>query len=666
MTKGPKRGSVSEVETSHLPDEMRMLTAEVLRILLSALTNPITTLWTILLTLFKVAIAPVRNFGQIITFMLAKMEVMRLGQNHTAVNLFYNRLRKTPNKEALVFEDKIFTFQDMEDHSNRIAHWAKSLGLKKGDVVAIYMENCPEFVFTWLGLAKMGITAALINRNLIGTPLEHCIKISTCKVIISDEKGLESLSQIMSKMVKGKDLTVKKAFFYSSSGKVSETISMAGGAKVLNMEQVLSTQSKERPDLKFLPSGSDTLFYIYTSGTTGLPKASIFLHFRLMFLSVMGHWLIGIRESDRVYVTLPLYHASATTLGVGISFKTGTTVVLAKKFSVRNYWNDCRKYNATVILYIGEMCRYLLGSPEQQNDCVNNIRLACGNGLRPDVWGPFVKRFNIGSVAEFYGSTEGNVGMGNVMNKVGAVGFMTPLLAPFYPVKLLKYDNETGQLVRDPKTGFCIPCSDNEPGEMVNLINVEKDPMLRFDGYLNNEGASSSKIAFDVFAKGDKYFRTGDLLQRDFEGFYFFVDRIGDTFRWKGENVSTNEVAEIMNSCPEVLEANVYGVTVPKNEGRAGMAALVMKEVHVFNPIRLYKTVSENLPKYAQPIFVRLLQKMATTSTFKYSKVDLRKEGYDRKLCGDDPLYVIDHIRGTYAPFTDEYMEEVSKGNARL
>ena len=463
-----------------------------------------------------------------------------------------------------------------------------------------------------------------------------------------------------------KEFTLSKVYFYSSDLSSRNSSKVMSTSDIFNIDKELAGQPKTRPLMELLPSGKDTLFYIYTSGTTGLPKASIFLHFRLMFLSVMGHHLIGIKESDRIYVTLPLYHASATTLGIGISFKTGATVILSRKFSVSNYWKECRKFNATVILYIGEMCRYLLGAPEKEDDCVNSVRLACGNGLRPDVWSPFIKRFNIDSVAEFYGSTEGNVGMGNVMNKVGAVGFMTPLLAPFYPVKLLKYDNETGELARDPKTGNCIPVKDNEPGEMVCLINVEKDPMLRFDGYLKNAGASAKKVAENVFVKGDKYFRTGDLLQRDFEGFYYFVDRIGDTFRWKGENVSTNEVGEILNSVDEILEANVYGVLVPKTEGRAGMAAIVIKPGAVFNPVSLYKIVNENLPKYAQPVFIRLLQTMATTSTFKYSKVDLRNEGYSPLKCGSDPIYIIDHVRATYVPLSSEMLNIVESGDARI
>eukprot|EP00456_Euglypha_rotunda_P082860 TRINITY_DN8175_c0_g1_i16.p1 TRINITY_DN8175_c0_g1~~TRINITY_DN8175_c0_g1_i16.p1 ORF type:complete len:545 (-),score=101.93 TRINITY_DN8175_c0_g1_i16:52-1452(-) len=432
------------------------------------------------------------------------------------------------------------------------------------------MDNRPEYFMTWLGIAKVGGVTSLLNYNVKGKGLQHSIKISNAKWLIVGSKVHEHITQI-APWIKEQKIQI----FYR--GEKDPAIDYAE-----DLDALLAKQSSEalprsiRAGLKF----TDPCVLVYTSGTTGLPKAATIKHLRLFNMGTIFTLYLNIKQSDIIYCVLPLYHSAGGIVGTGMMISSGCTMALRAKFSLNEFWNDCRKYNATVIQYIGELCRYLVAAPKQPNDGVNKVRIAIGNGLRPEVWDEFQDRFQIPEVGEFYGSTEGNLALMNhctTKRSRGSVGRMGPLLHAVAKMKVVKFDVEKEEIIRGPD-GRAIECSHNEPGELLGEI-VDDDPVRQFDGYHGNKDATSKKIAFDVFKKGDKWFRSGDLLRRDSSGFWYFVDRIGDTFRWKGENVSTMEVSEIVSVFPGVVEVNVYGVEVPGNkDGRACMAAMVFDE----------------------------------------------------------------------------------------
>jgi len=401
-----------------------------------------------------------------------------------------------------------------------------------------------------------------------------------------------------------------------------------------------------------------------------LPKAATIKHLRLFSMGKAFTTMFNVTYDDRIYCVLPLYHSAGGLCGVGMTICSGATMILKKKFSATSFFKDCREQKVTVVQYIGELCRYLLTAPPTKEDATNDIRIAIGNGLRPDIWAKFQSRFGIREIGEFYGSTEGNAALFNHCTSAaaqGAVGRMGPLLVKASKVKLVKFDVVSEEPVRDA-SGFCIPCNKGEVGELLGEID-ESDPLRQFAGYYNNNKGTSSKILTDAFKKGDRYFRTGDLLRHDSSGYWYFVDRIGDTFRWKGENVSTTEVAEVVSTFPGVEEVNVYGVSVPGKDGRACMAAMVIRDGLDF--AKLAKHCTDNLPAYAVPVFLRRLPVIEVTGTFKHQKVELRNQGCDpTKTTSDgkvDPLYMYDPDQKTYVPLTTKvYQEGIVQGRAKL
>jgi fatty-acyl-CoA synthase len=428
------------------------------------------------------------------------------------------------------------------------------------------------------------------------------------------------------------------------------------GARDLDAE--LATRSPDPIDREVRRGlkAADKLFYIYTSGTTGLPKAANVSHLRAC---LMGGGAAGAQElgpEDRVYVTLPLYHSAGGVMAAGSALLSGGVLVLARKFSASRFWSDCRENEVTSFQYIGELCRYLLHTPEHPDEQRHRVRICIGNGLRPEIWEAFQERFNIPKIIEFYGATEGNVALMNLDGKVGAIGRLPRLIRAAMGVALIRYDVAKDEHVRGPD-GFCVPCKPGEVGEAIGRITG----VSRFEGYSNPE-ATEKKILRNVFKTGDAYFRTGDLMRLDADDYFYFVDRIGDTFRWKGENVSTNEVAEVLSVCPGVKEANVYGVTVPDQDGRAGMAALVVNEG--FDPTALAERCGRELPGYARPLFLRLLPQIEITGTFKHRKVELVKEGFDPAAISD-PLYFLDGERG-YVPLDAELHGRIVRGEQRV
>ncbi|XP_044596472.1 long-chain fatty acid transport protein 4-like isoform X3 [Cotesia glomerata] len=570
-------------------------------------------------------------------------------KNRSVADVFQQFVAKHPNKSCFVFEDREWTFQEIEDLSNKVAYVFKSHGYRKGDVVALLMENRPEYVAIWLGLSKLGVTIPLINTNLRKTSLLHCINVARCQALIFSDELSESVSEIASSLD-------AKIALYKFDGKLNTNSS---GLKEKDLSVLLDDASSSPLVLQEKGTYNDKLMYIYTSGTTGLPKAAVITNYKFMFIAGAMYYLGKFKTSDRFYTPLPLYHTAGGIVCVGQVLLQGATCVIRKKFSASAYFDDCRKYNCTVAQYIGEMCRYILASPPKPEDTQHKVRAIFGNGLRPQIWSEFIERFNIKQVAEFYGATESNANITNVDNKVGAIGFVSRIIPAVYPISIIKV-NADGDPIRNEK-GLCQECKPNEPGVFIGKI-IPNNPHRAFLGYVD-EKASERKVIHDVFKKGDSAFHSGDIVVADEFGYLYFKDRTGDTFRWKGENVSTSEVEAILSNLTNYRDCVVYGVEVTGSEGRAGMAA-IHDENETLDLNEFVKNVKENLPSYARPLFIRILTKIDLTGTFKLKKKDLQEEGYNpRKV--NDKLYYLDPKSG-YQLITPEVYDQILQGKIRF
>ena len=538
----------------------------------------------------------------------------------TVADILEEQVEKTPNNIAIEFDNKKYTYREMDNEANKIANWAIGKGYKTGDVISLLMENKPEYIFTWFGLAKVGITIACLNNNIKSKSLAHCIKKSGSRSLIISSDLMENLASAQEHIDGELDV-------YTAGQDVQGYESLE---ESLNENGAVRPNSSMRQDL----SNSQSLFYIYTSGTTGMPKAANFSHQKFLVACGLQMFSLEMKPTDKTYMVLPLYHATGGVVGVGSTFCVGGTIVLRKKFSAANFWEDCVKHDVTVITYIGELFRYLVATKESEYEKKHKIRGIYGNGLRPEVWKIVQERFGINHICEFYGASEGNVSLTNVDSKFGSIGRIPPYLKGVLPTKIVKFDVENEVVVRG-EDGFCIECDDGEAGEAIGFIPNDDKFTGKFEGYTDKE-ATKKKILEDVFEKGDRWFSTGDLLKKDNQGYYYFVDRIGDTFRWKSENVSTNEVSEAISAFKGIDEVNVYGVEIPNQDGRAGMASLVVNDD--FNLEKLYEYLSEQLPVYSVPVFIRISPEIEKTGTFKYKKTDLVKDGYDPSKI-QDPIY---------------------------
>ena len=552
--------------------------------------------------------------------LLGRSKKLDKNKSLTVPDMIEESIDKFPNNIAIEFEDKSYTYSDLDKESNQVANWAIKKGYKTGDVVALLMENKPEFIFIWLGLSKLGITIACLNNNIKSKSLAHCIQTSKSKSLILSSDLIDNYSS-------AEDLIDNQLSVYVSGDKVQ-------GFENIDDDNEKNTNRPNSSIRKTL-TNSESLFYIYTSGTTGLPKASNFSHQKFAVGSGLQMFSLNMKSTDKTYLVLPLYHATGGVVGLGSTLFTGGTVVLRKKFSVEKFWEDCAKYNVTVITYIGELFRYLISAPKNEFEKQHNIRGMYGNGLRPDVWKVVQDRFGINNIIEFYGASEGNVSLTNVDSRFGSIGRIPPYAKNALPTKIVKFDVVNEKVVRN-EDGFCIECGDDEAGEVIGLIPNEDKFSGKFEGYTDKE-ATEKKILKDVFEEGDQWFSSGDLLKRDKDGYYFFVDRIGDTFRWKSENVATSEVSEAISTFAGVKEANVYGVLVPGEDGRAGMASIVPSEEFSING--LYEHLSQHLPKYSIPVFIRISKEIEVTGTFKYKKTDLVKDGFDPSVVKDQMYY---------------------------
>uniref|UniRef100_A0AAX7TJS3 Very long-chain fatty acid transport protein n=1 Tax=Astatotilapia calliptera TaxID=8154 RepID=A0AAX7TJS3_ASTCA len=539
--------------------------------------------------------------------------------------LFAQVVTQHPDKPALIYEatGEVWSFRELQERCHAVAHWALAQGWTEGDVVALYMESQPLMAALWLGFAIIGVEAALINYNLRQQSLLHCLSVSGARAMVF---GSEMTGELIWPEVQSLDSLLRHGACHPCE-----------------------TPSKDR------------LFYIYTSGTTGMPKAAVVVHSRYYRIAAFGFHSFGLRPDDIIYNCLPLYHSAGNIMGLGQCLLFGLTAVIRRKFSASHFWDDCVKHNCTVIQYIGEICRYLLAQPVGKSEARHRVRVAIGNGLRPSVWEEFVKRFRIQRIGEFYGATECNCSLLNIDGKVGACGFNSRILPNFYPIRLVRVQQDSKELLRDSQ-GLCIPCEPGEPGMLVGHIN-HTDPLRRFDGYADQD-ATKKKVARNVFKMGDSAYISGDILVMDDYGYMYFMDRSGDTFRWRGENVSTTEVEGVLSKLLGHTDVAVYGVSVPGVEGKAGMAAIA-QEGNQLDLDAFLIGVQKALPSYAHPVFLRFMPSVDTTGTFKIQKTRLQKEGY-KPQNSSEKIYFLNSRAGHYQPVTDELYDAINEGKVSL
>jgi fatty-acyl-CoA synthase len=549
---------------------------------------------------------------------------------------------------ALIGEAGWLSYEGLAKRANQYARWALRQRIAKGDVVCLIMPNCPEYMAIWLGITRVRAIVSLINTNLTGDALVHSINVAEPKHIIVGAELVHALVAVAARIRQGVQLWAHGAGDHGLP-RVDLEIDRVPGDGLSGAE------------CRF-PSIMDQALYIYTSGTTGLPKAANVSHYRLMQWT---HWFAGMLDvgpNDRMFNCLPMYHSIGGVVATGAMLVNGGSALLRNRFSASRFWDDIVEYDCTLFQYIGELCRYLVNSPPHAKETQHSLRVCCGNGLRSDVWETFQGRFEIPQILEFYAATEANFSLYNCEGKPGAIGRIPPFLAHRFPVALVELDVDTGDPVRNEE-GFCMPCAANCVGEAISQIfDGASRPGSRFEGYTDNK-ASDRKVWRNVFAKGDAWFRSGDLMRRDEHGFFYFVDRIGDTFRWKGENVSTTEVAERLLAYPGISEAVVYGVVVPGAEGRAGMAAIVVG--HGFDLTCFSRHLIEHLPDYARPLFLRIRRELETTATFKPIKQQLSREGYDPGSIVD-PVYVYDRRHETFVELDNRIYESIRAGALRV
>jgi fatty-acyl-CoA synthase len=544
---------------------------------------------------------------------------------------------------ALLSDRENLTFQGLAARAQRYARWARDQSVAKGDVVCLLMPNCPDYMAIWLGLTRIGGVVALVNTNLTGDALLHSLTIVAPNHIIVGVELAENLAAVRAEL----DPAIR---LWARGG---------DAPRLRRIDLDAGAGAPEHP--RYQPSIRDTALYIYTSGTTGLPKAAAVSHFRLMQWS---HWFAGMMNTgpdDRMYNCLPLYHSIGGVVATGATLVGGGSVVIRERFSASQFWDDVARWDCTLFQYIGELCRYLVNAPPHPREAAHRLRLACGNGLRAEVWAEFQNRFDIPQIIEFYAATEGSFSLYNCDGKPGAIGRIPAFLAHRFAVALVKLDADTGEPERGAD-GFCVRCAAGEPGEAIGKIANDASGGGRFEGYTDTD-ASARKVLRDVFAAGDGWYRTGDLMRKDRAGYFYFVDRIGDTFRWKGENVSTTEVEAAIATCPGVAEVVVYGVAIPATDGRAGMAAIVIRDG--FDIAGLHDHLAERLPDYARPMFLRILSEIAVTGTFKPQKQALARDGYDPSVV-DDALYVSDRISGAFVRLDPALYRRIQNGELRF
>jgi len=515
-----------------------------------------------------------------------------------------------------------YSYAELAARARRYARWTFANG-GPGTVIGLLMPNRPDYLAAWLGITRTGAVASLLNTELPPPALAHCLTTSGVSRLIVDAR-LEMQAR--------------------------EAAALMDNPPEVFVEPDLSAF----PDAPLAPSPvavtlSSPALHIFTSGTTGLPKAAIVSHRRVLSWAGWFAGLTGTTSADRMYNCLPMFHSVGGVVAIGSVLLNGGCVVLRRKFSASQFWDDIRSERCTIFQYIGELCRYLVTAPRRPDDGDHSLRLIVGNGLRGEVWQAFEQRFKPRQVIEFYAATEGTFSLYNIEGRVGAIGRFPPFMLRTPPAIIVRHDD--AGIVRGAG-GRAILCAPGEAGEVLGRV----DQTSRFEGY-TSAADSDSKLVRNVVKEGDAWFRTGDVMRQDEDGFFTFVDRIGDTFRWKGENVATTEVAAALTGQAGIMDACVYGVAVPNCDGRAGMAAVTGD----FDPEALH--LNGRLPAFAQPVFVRVVDALAVTGTFKHQKAEYQREGFDPAL---GRVFWRDPATARYAPLDAATCDRILSGAIRL
>jgi len=562
---------------------------------------------------------------------------------------FQESVEKYGEQNFIYFEEQTWTYSEINKAANILSNKLVNDGIVHGDRVVLFMENRPEYVITLLALNKIGAIGVLINTSLTGAPLIHCINSSDSKKCIVGAELMSSLEEVLD------DINVKDSsnLYWVKDGDAYECPLWAS-----DLDKLIDKTKTETPEAIKDVTAKDTAFYIFTSGTTGVPKAALFPNTKIVAASTnITRAGYRMNNQDCLYNCLPLYHSTGLMLGLCACIHVGASTFIRRKFSASSFWEEAQKFNTTAFVYVGELCRYLSFQDPCDEEINNPISKMVGNGLRPDLWDCFRNRFKVDRICEIYGASEGNGMFMNLLNKDQTIGMTNIELA------LLEYDVAEDKLKTD-EDGKYIEVQEHEPG----LALVKIGPNAVYNGYTDKK-ASEEKVIKNVFEEGDRWFNTGDLIKTMDVGFalgrkhYQFVDRVGDTFRWKSENVSTNEVAEILNSFDQVNMANVFGVKVPNSEGRAGMVAFNC-ELNEFRWQDFSNFVSEKLPSYAQPVFVRIIEELETTGTFKLKKNDLREEAFHLDKVNEDKIFIKKPGEASYVPLDREYYDVIMSGSA--
>lgn len=585
--------------------------------------------------------------------------------------LLEDTAKLNPYKPAIIQAEtgQEMNFHEMNEYVSSVANFfIDKTNLKTGDAVALISDNRIEYGPIWLGLNRAGLIPALINFKLTGDGLKHCINIVNSKAVIVLTEFLDEVLDC--------GLSSEVQIFETLGTEALPSARKYPDRKVeniTNLTQALKNSNRLMPIKAHIPASlKDTVAYIYTSGTTGLPKAAKISMVRYSLMTFMPNFLYRMPSDARFYNTLPMYHSNAGLVAFGTTINFGFTQVLRKKFSASAFWEDVVKYNCTTFNYIGEICRFLLAKPISNIETRHNIKFVIGNGLKPEIWRKFCDRFQIPRVCEFYGATEGVANIGNTNNVEGAVGFITRIAPIFYPVAVAKVDPETEEFIRDPVTGLVQMCKPDEVGMIIG--RVDSKGMLQFQGY-HEKKQNDSKYLFDVMIKGDVYFKTGDLVTADEYGNVRFMDRTGDTFRWKGENCSTAEVdatvGKIINNNDITLAC--VSCIIPGNEGNAGLLVIDNSSVEESqrdefnqNTIKILSNqLKVELPAYQIPIFIRITNKIEVTGTFKIQKAKIKKLGYDlSKLPATDQIYV--YQKQGYVRMDDDLFQKIQNSEVRF
>lgn len=571
---------------------------------------------------------------------------------YTIADRFEESAQKLAERPFLLEGDTTYTYRQLNARANQVAHALHAQGVRKGDVVAMSLENRAAFFFVWLAINKLGAIAGFMNTYIQGKPLIHSLSVTNAKFVVVGEECAPLYAATA-------ELPALHYLYWP------DTEHPAGAGVLaqfgLNLEQLAQTQSADNGPAQWREgvAGGDAAQYIFTSGTTGLPKAAVVSHARWLMSGEAMQVLWEIQQTDRFYCFLPMYHAAASMSATGTALCAGASVVVRRKFSRREFWPDVRRYGITFCQYVGEICRFLLSAPPAADDKEHTLRKMSGTGMTPEIWLQWCERFGSEfQIFEGWGSTEANASTVNLDNRIGSCGRV-----PFWEktnLRLVKYDQETGDYIRDAN-GFLQLADVNEPGEALGMLMQYPGVMAgRFEGYTSAE-ATEKKILRNVFQEGDAWWSSGDLLRCDDDGYCWFVDRIGDTFRWKSENVSTMEVSDALGDFRGLDAITVYGVQVPGHGGRAGMAALVMQQGAAFDAAGFWALALKRLPRYAAPLFVRLMDTPDMTGNYKLRKVELQKQGYDTAQT-KDPMFVRNDKLQTYVPVTRESVEEALLG----